>query len=69
MMNYTVTVDVEVFESLVRQAEKIAVLKRYNDAGMYISSADLFCILGFEQKAKDDPELYLNKEEEGNEDS
>lgn len=68
-MNYTVTVDAVIFEELVRESEKIAVLKRYNDAGMYISSADLFCILGFEQKVGDDPELYLNKEEDGNEDS
>ncbi len=62
MMNYSVTIDVEIFEALVRQSEKIAVLKRYNDAGMYISSADLFCILGFVHNKE-------SKEDETNENS
>ncbi len=64
MTNYTVTVEVEVFEELIRTAERVAVLKRFNDAGMYISSADMLCILGLEQKVEDDPDFYLIKKEE-----
>lgn len=63
MTNYTVMVDVEVFEELIRTAERVAVLKRFNDAGMYISSADMLCILGLEQKVEDDPDFYLVKKE------
>lgn len=63
MMNYTVTVDVEIFEKLVRQAERVAVLKRCNDAGMYITSADMLRVLGLEQKVEDDPDFYLIKKE------
>lgn len=69
MMNYTVTIDVKVFEELVRIAERVEVLKRYNDKGEYITSNDIFTVLGFEQKVEDDPEFYLNKKEDGNENS
>ena len=56
MMNYTVTVDIEKFEELIRVSERVETIKRYKKENKYICMDDFLALLGIEDTYEDGEE-------------
>lgn len=56
MMNYTVTVDIEKFEELIRISERVETIKRYKQENKYICTDDFLALLGIEDTYEDGEE-------------